>query len=109
MKFLYRHVIRIDLLSIICSSVFFVYVIVLFFFLEFVQMWGIIFIVTTTLVALLKKEQTGNIATEDQFNIPDSYRLLFKIFKLSAVQKIAVILLTCKVIPHRLASFNFVY
>lgn len=62
--------------------------------------WGIVYIIATILVALLKKETCLNlIETEEQLDIntKQSYKLLWEILRLKPVQYMAAILLTVKV------------
>jgi len=61
----------------------------------FMFFWGIVFIVTTTLVWLLKHEKEDN-DVEDH-GIIGTYLLLIKIVKKPAVQELIVILLTVKI------------
>lgn len=86
----------------------------------FLFFWGIVFLVTTTLVALLKREHTkratnDHIANdtdnddeslgnedaeqniEEKLNIRDSYLLLFKIIRMPPIRTLCAILLTVKV------------
>lgn len=61
----------------------------------FLSFWGIIFLVTTTLVWLLKHEQLDN-GGEDH-GIIGTYLMLLKIVRRPAVQELIVVLLTVKV------------
>lgn len=67
----------------------------------FLWFWGLCFLVTTTLVALFKKENDE--ASEHRFtdhpelNIKQTYKLLLDIIKMRPVQILSVILLTVKV------------
>ena len=61
----------------------------------FLSFWGIIFLVTTTLVWLLKHEQLGNDA--EDHGIIGTYLMLVKIVRRPAVQELIVVLLTVKV------------
>ena len=80
------------------------------------QFFGVVFLVTTTLVLVFKKE--NSIAAEaelrktrkskrkskhlkideENLNLRETYTILLKIFKLPAVIKFAFILVTCRVI-----------
>lgn len=65
--------------------------------------WGVAYIISTTLVALFKKENSLSTVENEQdidLNIRQSYQLLWEILKLKPVQRIAVVLLTVKV-SHR--------
>jgi len=60
--------------------------------------WGIIFILITTLVGILKKEK--NISFEDgqeKINVAHNYLLLWDILKLPNVRILALIFITSKV------------
>ncbi|XP_063702414.1 acetyl-coenzyme A transporter 1 [Culicoides brevitarsis] len=66
----------------------------------FLFFWGIIFLITTTLVAFLKHEKhpsEDQSSDHQELNIRESYMLLWKIIKLRPVQILAVILLTVKI------------
>ncbi len=63
-------------------------------FVGFLQFWGIVFTITTTLVAIFKREPDDNEETE---GIIDTYKLLVKIVRLPAVISLISILLTAKV------------
>lgn len=62
--------------------------------------WGIVFIISTTLVAIFKKDDSLKIVENEKeidLGIKQSYQLLWEIMKLRPVQIFAVILLTVKV------------
>ncbi|XP_031975661.1 acetyl-coenzyme A transporter 1 isoform X1 [Corvus moneduloides] len=64
----------------------------------FLFFWGAVFLVTTTLVAFLKKENQELIpAKEETKGITDTYRLLFSIVKMPAVLYFLSLILTSKV------------
>lgn len=73
----------------------------------FLFFWGIVFLGTTTLVALLKREHAADKSgadgerteehTDEQLNIRDSYLLLFKIIRMPPIRTLCAILLTVKV------------
>lgn len=66
----------------------------------FLWFWGITFLVTTTLVAIFKKEREETQEhTEDHpdYGIAESYSILWKIVKMKPVILLATILLTVKV------------
>lgn len=66
--------------------------------LEYFYIWGIMFIVITTLVAVFKSEI--NETTEPNaigLSIINTYKSLFSIMKLRNIKKLAIILLTIKV------------
>ncbi|XP_002187363.4 acetyl-coenzyme A transporter 1 [Taeniopygia guttata] len=65
---------------------------------DFLFFWGAVFLVTTTLVAFLKKENQELIpAKEETKGITDTYRLLFSIVKMPAVLTFCLLILTSKV------------
>lgn len=73
----------------------------------FLYFWGWIFVVTTTLVALLKTE--SKVHNSQHESVPDgdvktAYSLLLQIFKLAPIRTLVLILLTCKVCKN---SFIF--
>lgn len=66
----------------------------------FLWFWGITFLVTTTLVAFLKKEREETREEADEnpdYGIAESYSMLWKIVKMKPVLTLAAILLTVKV------------
>ena len=68
---------------------------VYFYFVGFLFFWGIVFLVTTTLVFFLKPEKPEK---EDfELGIIDTYKLLIQVIKLPAVLSLSVIFLTSKV------------
>ncbi|XP_039569690.1 acetyl-coenzyme A transporter 1 [Passer montanus] len=65
---------------------------------DFLFFWGAVFLITTTLVAFLKKENQELIpAKEETKGITDTYRLLFSIIKMPAVLTFCLLILTSKV------------
>lgn len=68
---------------------------------EFLYFWGIVFLVTTTLVAVFKREKhpsEDHLDADDQeVDIAESYGLLWQIIKMKPVQLLAAILLTAKI------------
>jgi PAT family acetyl-CoA transporter-like MFS transporter 1 len=69
---------------------------------EFMVFFGIIFIVSTTLILILKKE-TNNHLNEDDLNdkgglsISSTFCLLGKILQLSCIKKLLFVLITCRI------------
>ena len=64
----------------------------------FLLFWGVVFIISTTLVAIFKHETDDNRdSLEPHFGITDTYKLLIKVLRLPSMRSIAVILLTAKV------------
>lgn len=65
---------------------------------DFLFFWGAVFLITTTLVALLKKENKELTPTKEETKgITDTYRLLFSIIKMPAVLTFCLLILTAKV------------
>ncbi len=69
----------------------------------FLYFWGIIFLITTTIVFLFKREQrleqVESDANDPNLSIMETYKLLLNIFRLPAIRITVFVLLTCKVIP----------
>ncbi|RWS28600.1 acetyl-coenzyme A transporter 1-like protein [Leptotrombidium deliense] len=63
----------------------------------FLYFWSIIFLVTTTLVMLLKRETNDNPEQETEMTVTQTYSMLYRILRLKSVQLFVVILLTCKI------------
>jgi len=66
----------------------------------FLYFWGITFMVSTTLVWLLKTERRESSPAdqvEDDLSIAQTYKLLLKIFRLPAIQWMVVILMTARI------------
>lgn len=67
----------------------------------FLYFWGLVFLVTTTLVALLKHERGDTCAQGDgeehEQGVLDTYRMAVRIFQLPSVRTFCLFLLTCKV------------
>lgn len=67
----------------------------------FMYFWGLVFLVTTTLVAVLKHEwgpSRGSAAeNEPELGLVQTYSMALRIFKLPSIQTFCIFLLTCKV------------
>jgi len=63
---------------------------------KFLWFWGIVFLITTTLVFIFKKEK-NSIDEDGELNIVETYSILLKIVKLPAVIQLVIILLTVKI------------
>lgn len=68
----------------------------------FLWFWGLSFLLTTTLIAIMKREKQEFDKYEDanhhqELNIPQTYKLLLEILKMKPIQLLAAILLTVKV------------
>lgn len=67
----------------------------------FLYFWGITFLITTTLVAIFKRENgdsDNNQSTDVQeYNIQESYSLLLKIIKMKPIMLLTAVLLTVKI------------
>lgn len=63
------------------------------------KFFGVVFIVTTSLVLLLKKEKESDPSEsiEDNLTLGQTYKLVWQIINLPGVRKLAIFLLTCKV------------
>ncbi|XP_019587534.2 acetyl-coenzyme A transporter 1 isoform X1 [Rhinolophus sinicus] len=65
---------------------------------DFLFFWGTVFLITTTLVALLKKENKEvSVGKEETQGITDTYKLLFEIIKMPAVLTFCLLILTAKI------------
>ncbi|CAM5138423.1 unnamed protein product [Eretmochelys imbricata] len=65
---------------------------------DFLFFWGAVFLITTTLVALLKKENKEvTPSKEETKGITDTYKLLFSIVRMPAVLTFCILILTAKV------------
>ncbi|KAJ6669422.1 hypothetical protein lerEdw1_008231, partial [Lerista edwardsae] len=65
---------------------------------DFLFFWGAIFLITTTLVALLKKENKEvTLSKEETKGIMDTYKLLFSIIRMPAVLTFCALILTAKI------------
>jgi MFS transporter, PAT family, solute carrier family 33 (acetyl-CoA transportor), member 1 len=68
------------------------------FFAGFLLFWGFTFALSTTLIALFKRETDDTIQSNDtHLGLIDTYRMLWKVLRLPAIRSIAWILLTIKV------------
>lgn len=66
--------------------------------LGFLLFWGIIFSISTTLVALLKHEIDESYdLNEPHFGLTETYKVLIKVLRLPSVRSFAILLLTAKV------------
>jgi len=63
----------------------------------FLKFWGVVFLITTTLVALFKHEREERKEDEHILDIKKSYVTLLQIIQMRPVQMLALILLTAKV------------
>lgn len=68
---------------------------------SFLYFWGIVFLISTTFVMIIKKESRvdgdGKMSDEDELGLWETYQMLYKILKLPAVQLFVLILFTCKI------------
>lgn len=65
---------------------------------DFLFFWGAVFLITTTLIALLKKENKKiTPPKEETKGITDTYKLLFSIVKMPAVLTFCALILTAKI------------
>ena len=65
----------------------------------FLYFWSWVFLVTTTAVWMLKREDVGGKREEEEpdLGVAETYHVLTKILRLPAVQATAIFLLTSKV------------
>jgi len=63
----------------------------------FLSFWGIVFLITTTLVMIFKGEKSDARMDPPSPGILSSYSTLLSILRLSSIRSIAVVYLTCKV------------
>ena len=65
------------------------------------QFFGIIFLITTTLICLCKKEKPPDPESqrsfEDKLTVKETYNIVFNLFKLYSVRKLIIVLLSSKV------------
>ncbi|XP_028650335.1 acetyl-coenzyme A transporter 1 [Erpetoichthys calabaricus] len=65
---------------------------------DFLFFWGIVFLITTTLVALVKKETCKlSKSKEETQGVMETYKLLFSIVKMPTVLTFCLLLLTAKI------------
>ncbi|KAG8445266.1 hypothetical protein GDO86_010156 [Hymenochirus boettgeri] len=65
---------------------------------DFLLFWGAVFLITTTLVAVLKKEnQNEKTSKEETKSVKEAYCLLLSIVKMPAVLKFCIMILTAKI------------
>lgn len=62
----------------------------------FIYFWGIVFLISTTLIALFKSDAEHSTA-DGELDLKGTYKMLYQIFKLKSIRTYAVILLTCKI------------
>lgn len=79
-----------------------------FFNIGFLLFWGIVFALSTTLLALLKREIDQSYdPNEPHFGLIETYKILFKVLRLPAVRSMAFVLLTIKVYSIKNKNFQF--
>lgn len=62
----------------------------------FIYFWGIVFIISTTLIMLFKSD-TEHSTSDNELDLKGTYKMLYKIFKLKSIRTYSIILLTCKI------------
>jgi len=74
----------------------------------FLYFWGWTFIVTTTFIALLKRENKGRIPKNEELNmdIKHAYKLLWNLVKLPTIKTTIIFLLTAKVSNYEFENFE---
>ncbi|XP_058789178.1 acetyl-coenzyme A transporter 1 [Phymastichus coffea] len=63
----------------------------------FLYFWGIVFLITTTLVGIFKHEKEERIPKGEEINIRKAYKILWTTMKLPNIKLIMLILLTLKI------------
>lgn len=63
---------------------------------SFLFFWGVVFLIVTTLLAILKREKKESHSQEDELGLIEAYATLYKISKLSSVRLFVLVLFTCK-------------
>lgn len=78
---------------------------------DFLFFWGIVFLVSTTLVAIIKKENNlsgeRRRVHEETQGVMETYRLLLSIIKMPTVFTFCGLLLTAKVLAHYMINNLF--
>lgn len=78
---------------------------------DFLFFWGVVFLVSTTLVAIIKRENEHvrgrRRVQEETQGVMATYRLLFSIIKMPTVFTFCSLLLTAKVLDHYLINTRF--
>lgn len=62
----------------------------------FIYFWGIVFLISTTLIAIFKSDAEHSSA-DNELDLKTTYRMLYKIFQLKSIRTYAIVLLTCKI------------
>lgn len=76
------------------------------------NVWGVLFIVITILIAIFKKEKDNRLEDDHvKLNIVQNYVLLWDILKLPSIRVLAVIMLTAKVnkIIEKMGFFTILF
>ncbi|XP_067124109.1 acetyl-coenzyme A transporter 1 [Centruroides vittatus] len=64
----------------------------------FLSFWGVIFLITTTLIMVFKKErETRRIEEHNNLNLKEAYVMLYRVLCLPSVLTLGTLLLTCKI------------
>lgn len=72
-------------------------------YLEFMKFFGIVFLITTTLIMIFKKETDNSSpvsptkSIEDTLSLKQTYKIVWRILCLPSVQLLGLILITCRV------------
>lgn len=66
----------------------------------FLYFWGLVFFVSTTILALLKRESASSGQQGEEQNVLQAYLQLLRLVKLPAVFSLVIVLLTSKVIDQ---------
>ena len=72
------------------------------------QFFGVLFLITTTLVLIFKKEKQCNPSEslEDSLTLVQTYKLVWKILKLKSVKELCLLLITFKVVYNNPSVFH---
>ncbi|XP_076321941.1 acetyl-coenzyme A transporter 1 isoform X2 [Tachypleus tridentatus] len=63
----------------------------------FLYFWGVVFLVTTTIIMLFKKESATEHLKDSDYGLVGTYQMLYRILCLPSVRAFVIILLTCKI------------
>lgn len=79
---------------------------------DFLFFWGVVFLISTTLVAVMKRENDhgrgkGRVQQEETQGVMETYKLLFSIIKMPTVFTFCSLLLTAKVLHRSSMNIRF--
>ena len=64
---------------------------------DFMMFWGVVFVVSTILVAIFKSEKNFGENDEEDLTVGQAYMQMYRLCQLPAIMKLSAILLTCRV------------